>query len=106
MKWQVSKDNIIFFIVIAILVGLLLITTVWDWVDYDIPPVEEIDSTIIHYHVIDSIEYNIIRKDSVITEITYIYEEEIIKANNLDDSSAVELFKDLCTGHSLYGVGK
>lgn len=106
MKWQVSKDNIIFFIVIVILVGLLLITTVWDWVDYDASPVEEIDSTIIHYHIIDSIEYNIIRKDSVITEITYIYEEEIIKANNLDDSSAVELFKDLCTGHSLYGVGK
>ena len=106
MKWQVSKDNIIFFIVIVVLVGLLLITTVWDWVDYDTPPVEGIDSTIIHYHVIDSIEYNIIRKDSVITEITYIYEEEIIKANNLDDSSAVELFKDLCTGHSLYGVGK
>lgn len=106
MKWQVSKDNIIFFIVIVILVGLLFITTVWDWIDYYKPPVEEIDSTIIHYNIIDSIEYNIIRKDSVITEITYIYEEEIIKANNLDDSSAVELFKDLCTGHSLYGVGK
>lgn len=106
MKWQVSKDNIIFCIVIIILVGLLLITTVWDWVEYVTPPVEEIDSTIIHYNVIDSIEYNIIRKDSVITEITYIYEEEIIKANNLDDSSAVELFKDLCTGHSLYGVEK
>lgn len=106
MKWQVSKDSIIFFIVIVVLVGLLLITTIWDWVEYNRPPVEEIDSTIIHYNIIDSIEYNIIRKDSVITEITYIYEEEIIKANNLDDSSAVELFKDLCTGHSLYGVGK
>lgn len=106
MKCQVSKDNIIFVIVIIILVGLLFITTVWDWVDYYKPPVEEIDSTIIHLNVIDSIEYNIIKKDSIITEITYIYEEEIIKANNLDDSSAVELFKELCTGHSLYGVEK
>lgn len=44
---------------------------------------------------LDSIKYNIKEKDSVITKLKIKYEEEVKNANNLDDTSAVELFKKL-----------
>lgn len=55
-----------------------------------------IDTT---YNIItlDSIKYNIKEKDSVITKLKIKYEEEVKDANNLDDTSAVELFKKLVT---------
>ena len=36
-------------------------------------------------------------------ETRQIFEEEIIKAESITDSAAVELFKSLCTSDSLYG---
>lgn len=59
--------------------------------------IKELDSIIINYHTIDSIKYEIQYRDSIITKIKYIYEEEVIKADNLNDDDAVMLFKSLCT---------
>lgn len=55
-----------------------------------------IDTT---YNIItlDSIKYNIKEKDSVITKLKIKYEEEVKDANNLDDTSAIKLFKELVT---------
>lgn len=55
-----------------------------------------IDTT---YNIItlDSIKYNIKEKDSVITKLKIKYEEEVKDANNLDDTSAIKLFKKLVT---------
>lgn len=47
--------------------------------------------------VLDSIEVNIKYKDSIIKRIKYEMEHEIEKVNAIDDSAAVELFKQLCT---------
>ena len=102
MKWLPSKDNFILWIVILLLV-LLFIKNNKQYENNTPSPVEGIQDTIYNYTYIDSIKYNIYYKDSVVLNIKYIYEEEIINSRNLDDSSAVELFKDLCTGYSLYG---
>lgn len=53
----------------------------------------KVDSSYIN--VIDSIKYNIKERDSIIYKIKYKYEDSIIKANSLDDSSSVKLFKRL-----------
>lgn len=45
---------------------------------------------------LDSIEYNIIKKDSVIYNIKQKMKDEVIKVLELDDSSAVKLFEQLC----------
>ena len=47
--------------------------------------------------VLDSIEVDIKYKDSVIKRVKYEMEYEIKKINAVDDSTAVELFKRLCT---------
>lgn len=46
--------------------------------------------------VLDSIEYNITKKDSVIYNIKQEMKDEVTKSFELDDSSAVKLFKELC----------
>lgn len=48
--------------------------------------------------VLDSIEYNIIKRDSVIYEIQKKMKYEIEKSFLINDSSAVELFKKLASG--------
>jgi len=105
MKWLPSKDNIFLWFIILALVGILVLNIGTNKINEN-SPVEEIPDTTTNSVVIDSIEYRIQYKDSVITNITYVYEEEILKAESLDDSSAVELFKELCTGCSLYGQDK
>lgn len=45
--------------------------------------------------VLDSIEYNIIKKDSVISNIKHKMKDEIAESFNLDVSATVELFKSL-----------
>lgn len=46
---------------------------------------------------LDSIEYNIIKKDSTIYKLKEEVKDEIEKALNTDDSIAVEQFKSLST---------
>lgn len=46
---------------------------------------------------LDSIEYNIIKKDSTIYKLKEEVKDEIKKALNVDDSIAVEQFKSLST---------
>ena len=45
---------------------------------------------------LDSIEYNIIKKDSIIYDIKQEMKNEVTKVLELDDSSAVKLFEQLC----------
>lgn len=45
---------------------------------------------------LDSIEYNIIKKDSIIYNIKNKMKDEVTKVLELDDSSAVKLFEQLC----------
>lgn len=46
--------------------------------------------------VLDSIELRIIKKDSIIYNIKNKMKDEVTKVFELDDSSAVKLFKQLC----------
>lgn len=54
----------------------------------------EID-TVYNKVILDSIEYNIIKKDSIIYNIKQEMKDEVTKSFNLNDSSAIELFKEL-----------
>ena len=53
--------------------------------------------TIYNKVTLDSIEYNIIKKDSTIYKLKEEIKDEIEKALNADDSIAVEQFKSLST---------
>lgn len=53
--------------------------------------------TIYNKVILDSIEYNIIKKDSTIYKLKEEVKDEIEKALNADDSIAVEQFKSLST---------
>lgn len=55
--------------------------------------------TIYNKVVLDSIEYNITKKDSVIYNIKQEMKDEVTKSFELNDSAAVNLFKELCTAH-------
>ena len=101
MKWQVSKSNFILFIIIIVLLLFIIFNNGFRNINKKHNTIEIFDTTY-NIYTLDSIKYNIIVKDSIINNLIYVYEEEIIKAENLDDSSAVELFKQLCTGHFLY----
>lgn len=46
--------------------------------------------------ILDSIEYNIHKKDSIIYDIKQEMKNEVTKVLELDDSSAVKLFEQLC----------
>lgn len=102
MKCQLSKSNFILFIVIILLILYIIWSGGFRKINKETQNVIIYDTTY-NTRILDSIKYNIIVKDSIITNLIYVYEEKFIKAENLDDSSAVELFKELCTGHSLYG---
>ena len=47
--------------------------------------------------ILDSIEYNIKRKDSIITNIKRNIKYEVEQANNVSDSVAVSMFKQLAS---------
>ena len=104
MKWTQLKPNIFWILFIAI------IAIVGYYVGYNSPTnkflVEERIDTIYNIKTIDSIKYNIIVKDSIITKLRYEYETKVIEVNNMSDSASVELFKELCTDDSLYGRNK
>ena len=105
MKWQVSKSN--FFLILIIILLLLYIVLKNGIIKInENSPVEGMPDTTYNTIVLDSIRYNIITKDSIIHNIKYEYETKYIEANNLNDSSAIELFKSLCTDDSLYGRDK
>lgn len=46
--------------------------------------------------VLDYIEYNITKKDSVVYNIKQEMKDEVTKSFELSDSDAVKLFKELC----------
>lgn len=48
--------------------------------------------------VLDSIEYNIIKKDSVIYNFKQEMKDEVTKSFELSDSAAVKLFRELASG--------
>lgn len=104
MKWTQLKLNIFWILFIAI------IAIIGYYVGHNRStinlPVEDNPDTIYNIVTIDSIKYNIILKDSIITKLKYEYETKIIEVNNMSDSASVELFKELCTDDSLYGRDK
>ena len=104
MKWTQLKLNIfwILFIAIIAIVGYYIGNS-RSTIDL---PVENKPDTIHNIVTIDSIKYNIILKDSIITRLKYEYETKIIETANMSDSISVELFKNLCTDDSLYGRDK
>lgn len=104
MNWTQLKLNIFWILFIAVIaivgyyVGRNRTTTNL--------PVEDNPDTIYNIVTIDSIKYNIIKKDSIIVKLKYEYETKIIEADNMSDSASIELFKELCTDDSLYGRDK
>lgn len=105
MKWQVSKSNFLYLLLIILLLLYIVLKNGIININEN-SPVEEIPDTTYNTIVLDSIRYNIITKDSIIYNIKYEYETKYIEADNLNDSSAIELFKSLCTDDSLYGRDK
>ena len=100
MKWRLSKDNYVFYIIILILVSFIINIIFFNKINKSNETssnIKELDSIIINYQIVDSIKYRIQYRDSIITKIKHIYEEEIIKTDNLNDDDAVMLFKSLCT---------
>lgn len=60
--------------------------------------------TVYNRVIIDSIKYDIKRKDSIIIDIKRKVEYEVEQANNVSDSVAVNMFKQLAIEQcSLYG---
>ena len=49
--------------------------------------------------ILDSIEFNIDKKDSVIYNIKQEMKNEVTESFELSDSAAVELFKELCAAN-------
>lgn len=101
MKCEVldSKSSTIILVLVLIILYLFL--------KLNIRKINEKDNIILQdttYNttILDSIKYNIITKDSIITRIKYEYETEIIKVDNMSDSATIKLFKELCTSDSLY----
>ena len=104
MKWIQLKLNL-FWILFIVIISIVRYYVGYNSPTNKFPVVERID-TIYNIETIDSIEYNIIVKDSIIIALKYEYETKIIEANNMSDSASVELFKELCTDDSLYGRDK
>lgn len=105
MKWQLSKSEFFLLILIILLIVYIIISNGFRKINEN-SPVEGIPDITYNTIVLDSIRYNIITKDSIIYNIKYEYETKYIEADNLNDSSAIELFKSLCTDDSLYGRDK
>ena len=104
MKWKCSKSEFVLILIIIAIITLNVINDGFRKID-DKHETATITDTIYNYITIDSIRYNIQVKDSIIKTIRYEYETKYIKADNLDDSASVELFKRLCSDDSLYGEG-
>lgn len=49
--------------------------------------------------VLDSIEYNIVKKDSIVYNLKKEMKDEISKSLSINDSDAINLFKELCTAN-------
>lgn len=58
--------------------------------------VDVIVDTAYNKTTLDSIDYNIIKKDSVIHKLRYEMDYETKKVYTLDDSATIELFYQLC----------
>lgn len=56
-----------------------------------------VPDTIYNKVTLDSIEYNIIKKDSIIYNLKQEMKDEVTESFKLNDSAAVNLFKELCT---------
>lgn len=102
MKWKCSRTEFILIIVIIVILIYNIISGGFRKINTK-EEIKVIYDTTYNSVIIDSLVYRINYKDSIIYNITYEYETKYIKAENLDDSSAVELFKRLCTDDSLYG---
>lgn len=100
MKWQCLRNKLlnILFISLLIIIPFFIGRHSVKIVNKNITKIDTTYNNI----VLDSIKYNIIHKDSIITKLRYKYETKIIEVNNLSDSASIELFKKLCTEDSLY----
>lgn len=78
-------------VLIVVFVGGFVLTKTKSNTAIQVPEIDE------NYNkeIRDSIEYNIIKKDSIIKVIDYEFERRVQEVNELDDSSAVKLFYEL-----------
>ena len=102
MNYRLSKNEFILILIILFIILYNIISGGFRSINKNTSNFEIIDTTYNHI-TIDSIKYNIQLKDTIIYKIKYEYETKYIKAENLDDSASVELFKSLCTSDSHYG---
>lgn len=58
---------------------------------------DDLIDTSYNYIVLDSIKYNLISRDSIVYKLKVKYKDDVKKAQNLSDSDAVKLFKQLVT---------
>lgn len=85
----------IVFILVIFIIGYIcgLNTNITQaYIDNDIT---KINDTIYNTTTLDSIEFNIIKKDTIIYNLTNKMNDEIKESYNLNDSAAIELFKQL-----------
>lgn len=77
--------------------NLILLVLIYSGISLDVDRFRFINKcdTVINKVRIDSIEYVIRSKDSIINKIKYDKKKSIEKANNLNDDDAVKLFKQL-----------
>ena len=77
--------------------NLFLLVLIYSGISLDVDRFRFINKcdTVINKVRIDSIEYVIRSKDSIINKIKYDEKKSIEKANNLNDDDAVKLFKQL-----------
>lgn len=87
MKKLIIINIILIIIVLSILIKFCLIVENFEWINKC--------DTIINRVRIDSIEYYIRSKDSIINNIKFETKNEIENANTLSDTASVELFKRL-----------
>ena len=97
MKCNLSKLEKIILMILVFFIILLIIGLIIDdrKHKYDNPVYKQ--DTLINTIVLDSIIYNIIEKDSLITKERIQYENKVKEVETYTDSASVELFKQLCT---------
>ena len=93
MKCQFDKKDLIYIVILIFIIIIFVVNKH----SYERYYKKEIIDTVYNTIVLDSIKYNIKVKDSIIYSIKYEYEKKYEEINSIDDSSAVELFKQLCT---------
>lgn len=99
MKEHIVRTNIVsacIGIIIGYIIGFLIgyiSNRIEDKIDENIKPIDTSYNRI----VLDSIEYNIRKKDTTIYNIKKEMKDEIEKAITATDSDAVRQFKELCT---------